>query len=231
VKGFHVGGAPYLFLLKSDTGEAQVRKINADGTVGPSIATYHWTPDWTVSEFYEVGGVTFLLLIKGQDLNKLQYTPSAMVPAGSGKARIYRINSDGTVGPLVKEFDWSSGWSIARTYSVGQQTYLFLLKSSTGAVRIRGVQADGTPDEAQPAISYDWSSGWTTAEFEQNNGASFLYLGKSHDGTMKVYKMRPDGRVGSLIREYKSGFGWSSLTFYHVGGDLFGLRVRAIGDS
>ena len=49
---------------------------------------------------------------------------------------MHEINDDGTVGRYIDSRDWSSGWSIAVYYNIGNQPYMFFLKRSNGTVDI-----------------------------------------------------------------------------------------------
>jgi hypothetical protein len=226
-RGYRVGKQPYLFILKTSNGTAQVRRITEDGKVGAKVAAYDWSKGWTVTEFYEVGGHTFLFLLKGEN-PMFRYTAEMLnldTPGGSGVAKVFRMNKDGTVGPLVKDYNWSSGWSIAKAYSVGSQNFMLFLKTGNGVVHLTKLNNDGSIGDR--VASYNWSSGWTTAEVFENGGQTYLFLLKSGNGAAKVYRMEANGTVGELVREYDWRDGWTSVTFYRVNGKLFGLLMKA----
>ena len=74
---------------------------------------------------------------------------------------INRIKSDGTIGEQVQTASWTSGWTNALPYRLGNQTFLFLLKSATGQLHINHINADGTIGAI--ADEREFAPGWATA--------------------------------------------------------------------
>ena len=124
IEFYEIGGVTYLFALKergtgNDGRNVHIHRMNSDGTVGPSVATHLWTQGWTTAEFYQVGGVTYLFVMKERGAG-----------ADGKNIHIHRMNDDGTVGDRVGSYGWTEGWTTAEFYEVGGATYLF---SSQGA--------------------------------------------------------------------------------------------------
>jgi hypothetical protein len=227
-KGYRVGDRNFLFLLKAKNGVAQVREVADDGKVGAKVKEYNWSDGWTSAEFYEVAGKSFVFLLKGQDL-RLRYMLDLFklpTPGGSGLARVYELNPDGTLGKMVKEYDWSAGWSIATPFAVNGKKFMLLLKSDNGSVHVHEINDDGSI--GRKVDDRNWSSGWTVAEAYEINGQTFVFLLKSAGGAAKIYQMKADGSIGALVTEYDWSDGWTSATFYRVNDRLYALLVKAV---
>ncbi len=139
--------------------------------VGTQVKSYDWSSGWDNIAFYEVGGQTYLFLLK----------------SSNGIVHIHKMNSDGTVGTQVKSYDWSSGWDNIAFYEVGGQTYLFLLKSSNGVAHLHQMNSNGTVGRGLK--EYDWTSGWNNIGFYKINGVTYLFLLKSSNGIVHIHKM------------------------------------------
>ncbi|MBK8968972.1 MAG: hypothetical protein IPM36_20330 [Lewinellaceae bacterium] len=92
---------------------------------------------------------------------------------------INKVNSNGTIGDLVASYKWGEGWSQAKFFKRGDQTYLMLLKekgftSKGNNVHINKVNSNGTIGDL--AASYKWSEGWSQAELFDRGGQTFLFL-------------------------------------------------------
>lgn len=209
---YTVGGATYLFLLKSGDGTVHVQQMNADGTVGARVKDYDWTSGWTTAKFYTAGGATYLFLLKTSD----------------GTMHIHRMNPDGTVGAQVEARAWTSGWTTAGFYTVGSDTYLFLQKASDGAAHIHRINSDGTI--GTQVDLHNWTSGWTTAKFYTIGGVTYLFLLKASDGTVHIHRIKGDGTVGAQIQTHAWSGGWTTAEFYTVGGVTYLFLLKA-GDG
>lgn len=231
-RSYTVGGNNYLLLLKTSSGVVHIHQMRPDGKLGTRVIDYNWSTGWTNVEFYEIGGKTYLFLLKGQSLLAPYYAMTAMnmtANGGNGTVKIYVMNPDGTVGALIKDYDWSSGWSIAKPYKVRGRHYILLLKTHNGVAHINRLNADGSIGAR--VATYNWSSDWTTAEPFEVNGQMYLLLMKSKNGIVKVYQLNSTGELGSLVREYDWSKGWTSATFYEVDGVPFVLLLKAVEDG
>ena len=203
VRTFRTGGAPFLFLLNSSTGDVQIHALLGDGTVGEEVRHADWSSGWTTATFYEIGGTTFLLLLKRD----------------TGLVHIHRMRADGGVGARIEDHDWSAGWTTAEVFSVGGASFLFLLKASNGQVHIHRLNADGTVGVR--VHTTDWSAGWTTATFYQAGTDTCLFLLKEGNGTVHTHRMRADGTVGARIQTLDWSAGWTTALPYEVAGAPF----------
>lgn len=125
----------------------------------------------------------------------------------------------------VERHDWTSGWTVARFYTVGSATYLFLLKASDGTVHIHRMNVDGTVDTR--VKDYDWTSGWTTAEFYTAGGVTYLFLLKASDGTVHIHRVNSNGTVGAQVEARDWTSGWTTAEFYTIGGNTYLFLLKA----
>jgi hypothetical protein len=107
----------YLFLLKKSTGAMAIFKMKKNTFaittgLGSKVQSTKWSPEWTSATFIQHQNNTQLLLLK----------------EGTGTMHWHEMNTNGTVGPMLKSAFWSPGWSNAEAYYAGGRAYLFLLK-------------------------------------------------------------------------------------------------------
>jgi hypothetical protein len=117
---YTIGGSTFLFLLKESDGAVCIKRMNTNGTIDPDVQRDDWSSGWTTAEFYTIGGSTFLFLLKESD----------------GAVCIKRMNTNGTIGPDVQRENQDGqygGWTTAEFYTIGGNTFLFLLKQSAWA--------------------------------------------------------------------------------------------------
>ena len=99
----------------------------------------------------------------------------------------HTMNSNGTVGSKIDDYDWTSGWTQAKPFTVGSNTYLFLLKEGNGNVHMHCIKPTGL---IGPEIeSHDWSSGWTSVDFYSVGGNTYLFLLKKSNGIVHIHEM------------------------------------------
>jgi hypothetical protein len=110
---YTVGSKHYLFMLKSGTGDVQIRRMNASGTIGSRLWSGKWTDGWTSAAFFVEAGTTYLVIYK----------------SGTGRLQMHEMNSNGTVGERVDEHAWTPGRGFVETYSAGGKNYLVMSRS------------------------------------------------------------------------------------------------------
>ncbi len=223
VRPFESGGAPFLFLLKTngsggDGNNVHIHQLDADGRVGAQVSSDSWTSGWTSGEFVQIGGSTYLFILKRSGAG-----------ADGNNVHVHRMNNDGTVGDRVASYDWTAGWATVEFFVAGGTTYLFLLKESgTGAdgnnVHIHQMNNDGSVGAR--AASYDWTRGWTTASFYETGGSTYLFLlkasGSGADGNnVHIHRMGADGSVGAKVDAHNWSSAWTHAEPYTQGGTLY----------
>ena len=190
-------------LIKKKVNQTTVQKAPVNGTIGSVISTRQLDKEVTESQFYTINNKTFLFVY--------QYS--------TGVAKIYPMNNDGKIGVSpIKEYSWSSKWTISEFYTINNQTYLFLYKSSTGTVHIHLMNNNGTIGDM--IFDKKWSTKWRRVEFYTINNQTYLYLMK-YSGLVRIHKMDSDGSVGSLVKEYNWSKGWTSAEFYTINNQTY----------
>ena len=82
--------------------------------------------------------------------------------------------------------------------------------------------------------SHKWSEGWTTAEFYTIYGTTYLFLlkekGVSHERkNVYIHEMNDDGRVGIKREYHRWTEGWSTASFYSIGGTTYIFLLKKTG--
>lgn len=131
----------------------------------------------------------------------------------------FELNPAGGIAARVEYFDWSDGWTQAKTFTVGGAPYLFLLKEATGDVHIHALGANGRVGVR--VTDTRWSSGWTTVSFFYLGGQTYLFLLKAGSGQVHTHGMNLDGTVGPRIETLSWTAGWTQAQFYRVAGAPF----------
>ena len=218
------------------------------GTIGTRTDTYDWTSGWTTAKAFTVGDEDYLFLLKAstgevrihsleafdatrlleQTLNRPNFDD---VDLGDLRRRPFTdgptvVDVDdtspllhSTVGDLVVDYDWTSGWNNVDFYTLNGRTYLMLLKESDGRIHIHRMNGDGTVGAR--TMTSDWTSGWTTMKPFQAGFRQFLFLLKEGSGRAKVLTLRDDGTVGPSVVSYDWSRGWTSAEFYRAGGSTY----------
>jgi hypothetical protein len=84
------------------------------------------------------------------------------------------MNSNGTVGTNIKNYNWSKGWTNAAFFNGGNDKYMIILKSGTGDVHIHKMNSDATVGPR--TFTSKWREGWTTVETYSFASMPYLYL-------------------------------------------------------
>jgi hypothetical protein len=205
---YTVGNKHFLLLLKEDTGDIHIHKINADGKIGQRIYDKKWTEDWTNATFYyDENNNTYLLLLKE-----------------SGTVHIHKMKTNGKVGTSLKDSTWSEGWTHTRYYRAGANHYLMLYKEDSGRVHLHKINLSGESGNynLDKKRLRDWEDDWELIDFFYVDEHTYVFLAKQEglfSGSTKaeVYNINKDGTRGSKIRKYDWTSGWSSVVHYNVG--------------
>lgn len=228
VETFRIGTQPYVFLLKHSDGDVKIFELGPGGVVGSKTFDSAWTRWWTTAEFFGVGGQTYLFLMKERGWS------------GSGNnVHVHRVNDGGTIGGRVDDRRWSEGWTSARFFEAGGNTFVLLLKEQgTGNdgnnVHVHRMNDDGTIGEIVDRRK--WTEGWTTVETFTVGGEPHLFLmkarGTGSDGkNVHIHRLDRDGTVGARTDQRAWSTGWTTAEFFEQGGDthLFLLKAAGVG--
>lgn len=142
-------------------------------------------------------------------------TVSPHSPTG-GQMRTYEVGASGvkkgrtttngwtrvTNQPISAE-QWTRGWSNARIFTVGSDTFLFLYKQESGQTHIHRMDPGSGKVGARVYTATNWDKGWNVTEFYQQAGSTFLLLFKGGiadeqaKGEVRVLQMNADGTPGA----------------------------------
>ena len=196
--------------------------------VGQKVKDYEWSEGWTNSEFFTINNQTYLFLLKQKE----------MTDAGKN-VHIQKMKSDGTVGPRVKDYKWSAGWTNSEFFTINNQTYLFLLKQkgysdSDKNVHIHKMNSDGTVGKR--VKDYKWSEGWAKSEFFTINNQTYLFLLKQKgysksEKNVHIHEMNSDGTVGKRVKDYKWSEGWTNSEFLTINNQTYLFLLKQKGYS
>ncbi|MDI3288374.1 serine hydrolase domain-containing protein [Polyangium sp. 15x6] len=131
--------------------------------------------------------------------------------------RVAAITASGTFPPAGATTTWPAdpaGWSFARSYTSGGNTYLVLLRQHTGDLEIYNLSI-GTLGSL--VNTYNLRSWWTSAEVISPSGVPTLVLHDADTGSIRTYVLNSNGTLGT--RNDASNASW-------VGKNLFSTYVR-----
>lgn len=174
---FHHRNKPFLFMLKSKSGDVVVHQIRTNGAIGPRIFNKKWSAGWTSSASYSHLTNSYLFLLK----------------KATGDVHIHKINDNGSIGPKLHDYKWSSGWDHVQV--IGRK-FLMLYKSTTGDVHIHNINSNGSIGTK----TYDgkWGSNWDQVRAFQTNYVSYVLLANNASGNVRIKEIDKNGKY---IRE------------------------------
>lgn len=230
---FTIGNRNYLWLMKevgysSADKNVSVREINSDGTLGGETAAYEWMEGWSNAESFKVGNKTFMLIMR-----KTGYGSE------SKNVYIHELDANGAIKTTTASHAWSEGWSVGESFSVGDKTYLWLMKESGFSaadknVSVREVLPNGTL--GVETVAFKWKEGWTSAESITVGEKAFVILmrksGYSSGGNnVYIHEMGVDGTIISTPASYAWSEGWTTGHPFIVGDNAFLALVKEAGFS
>ena len=198
--------------------------INEDGHSNPvgsliykTLHTFDWTTGWTAARFFFISPQDrFLFLLK----------------ESTGIVKVLRLNDDATLGELVYEADWTSGWSTVEIVYLAGRPFLFLLKESTGDAHVHRLNEDGRVGD----LVFDdrLGSGWTIARFfwgtlgsgDFPEVSNYLFLLDTNSGRSQIREVNSDGSISAVIERRPWASGYTSVEFFREGTQtyLFALK-------
>jgi len=131
-----------------------------------------------------------------------------------GRGEVVRISASAQFEETVAQYGYSTGWDVLASYTILNSSYVFMLKSGSGLMRVRQVNPDGTLADARQTDN--WSSGWTNAVPYSVGTDNFLLLYKRSTGDTHVHKLKADGTVGARIVDTRLGTGFVGIVAYNV---------------
>ncbi|MGL1904435.1 MAG: hypothetical protein OCC49_20045 [Fibrobacterales bacterium] len=120
--------------------------------------------------------------------------------------------------------NWSGGWNLAKSYTINNLGFLYIMKSNSGEVYMHSVDDSGVI--TLPLIdSYDWTSGWEDVLFYTVKGKIFIHLLKPETGQYSI------GEINSSVAPYGNLLSPGEIHggSYTVSWDLSATTI--VGDS
>ena len=197
-----------MFIIKSSTGECEMREINFDGTLSSAQQTVTLDTGWTA-------GAIPIGQASGDGITG---TPSVMYlfNADTGKYKSYTVTGDGVdTSSSVEEHTWSKGWSNIEIWNTGMnqdqlyQNYIIMIKD-TGETHIDTIDPESgkisTPKEA-----YDFS---VTDPVIAVSDSGYLFVSEPSSGDFYVYSLTTDPSI-KLEKSHSWSEGWSVLSLWN----------------
>lgn len=216
---YEVGGKPFAFFLKEESGLAQCHALGTDATLRNEVAQYLWTSGWTSVELFTHGEETRLVLLKREGI----------APSGHN-LHILQMEADGRVGKRLDMQSVGEGFTQIKPFVIGNEAFLFMLKSETGFAKIRRIALDGKLGEI--TAHADWEDVWTIARHFSIKNQHFLLLvagdaSASHGVRARVYPINEQGRLGPPIDGKHLAPGLSHVEPFQVGDEHFVILLNA----
>jgi hypothetical protein len=219
---FAANGAPHALLYKSDTGDAKIVRIHADGKGVDATFTGQWTTGWSSVAPLTLGGAPHALRYK----------------TGDGTVSIQRIADDASGATEVWRGTWATGHTRVETFSLGGAPHALVYSGDGGAVAIARIASDGKGFTT--TFRGDWSNGWTQIVPVDLGGKQHVVSYKAGDGTFAIARVRADGSGTDETYRGTWGPNWSRmaalvlegaphLLSYHTDGSAVLHRLAADG--
>ncbi len=204
---YAVLGSNYLMLYKSGNGTVHINKINSDGKIGEKIDEGTLERRWSYAAAFGIGTSNFMLF---SNLD--------------GEVFVHEIEWDGKVGQRKHAQTFGDNFTITQPYNVSGSTFLFMLKSSNGIMKIRRINADGGIGDL--VQERNWMSGWTTAIPYHIGVDTYLLLLKKENGSCHINRIEWDGKVGPVVDRRALAPGWETVSVYGVGLGTYVMLVK-----
>lgn len=135
-RAYAIGGKNYLLSIKNKGFSSSghnflVHEMTASGKVGRRLQANKWSENFDNVNIFEVGGRPYVVFVK----------------SSNGEVSVLDIMDDGRLG--AKKYGvnkrWSTGWDNVLIYQTASgSSYLFLLKSGTGKMKVQLLGSSGT---------------------------------------------------------------------------------------
>lgn len=191
----------------------------------------NWSSGWSSAKVFS-----------GQDEQGKPSQYLFLLKNDSGLVHINKVHDNGTIGPVVATYNWSSGWDNISMYEENGTTYLVLVKSGNGKINIRKMNADGTVGELtdDSDMGSAISNGHIDLKQAQTvnvNGKSYLLAHKKNAAakffTTLLYALEPGGKMGSSVSYIYTRYtgnsddAWDSTAVYETGGNAYLLLANS----
>lgn len=240
-------GITYLVLAKSSNAVLNIRKMNADGTVGDLKensnvpGTNSTTQRFVDAKTVIINNKNYLLVRKQDSYNNLYANVLySLEQGGRSGNKVSSINSPASSNANIL-------WDTSVVYQAGGHDYLLVSSSQTGKVSIYAI--DENAQIIHPKVAdYDWSAGWTKFQPFTIFGKTYLLIAKSGiegsifgtadvDGITRIHRVNEDGTIGEMVDDAYwdtvsniiGTYGYDKTEIYQTsnGGFTFLLALRS----
>jgi alkaline phosphatase D len=161
-----------------------------------------------------------------------------MIPFSGRVLTMCAANTSPFLTETWKVEGWTDGWTVAEPYTVGDRSFVLLLKTFGYAgdgmnVHIHDVLADGTLGIKRYA--YKWSQGWSIAQVFHTRNGPRLFLAKalgynSAGENIHVGEVGADGSiVADALFTAKWTLGWTTARIFTDGANQYLFMLRSSG--
>jgi CubicO group peptidase (beta-lactamase class C family) len=144
----------------------------------------------------------------------LLFVGLATPAAATSTLSVASVSGTGSFGQGGDVTTWPSdpaGWSFARTYTSGGNTYVVLLRQHTGELEIYGLGANSI---GSLVSTYNLRSWWTSAEVFTSGSGPTLVLHDADTGSIRTYVLNSNGTLGTRNDTYHSS--WINKNLFSV---------------
>ena len=155
--------------------------------LGERVHEDTWGDGWNEIKFFSVGEKPFLF----------RYNSI------TGAAQTFEIDtadpfSNNSLGQLADGETWRTDWDIIRFFKIGDDTFLFLLETASGRVKIHQMEDTGRFGELKHQD--DWTGGWDNVSFmKHSDGNTYFITIKSSTGKMHYSRFKRNNPFSQTI--------------------------------
>lgn len=118
-----------------------------------------------------------------------------------------------------------NAWTSTQVFKVGATSYLFSIRSPTGAARVRSVAANGTVGAVLHSLNLP--AGMDITRFFVSGANTFLFALNSSTGATRMYRMNANGAPALQIGIPTVTPGFNTAEFYRQGNATFRFLMKS----
>lgn len=205
-----IGGAE-TDLFPTQQGFTRISKVNAEApfegnVLGEKVFEDTFGRGWIAIKFFWVGGKPYVFRYNTE----------------TGSAQTFEINQENpfanqSLGRVAYNQTWPRNWNIFRFFQVGDKTYCFMLKTSSGHAMIYEMRNTG--DFGGLRFDGNWRTGWDNVSFmKHSDGKTYFITINSATGRVNYHRFKPDAfnqtTPYEILTDTTWKKGWTHSAFY-----------------
>ncbi len=215
---FEANEQSYVLNYQIHSGRLMVRKVNGDGTFGPSLYNHSTIgAGWTHLEvFYKNPNKRAFLVLYNQN---------------EGRVRTHRLGIDGKPDfPAITDAGAQEGFDIVKIVHLSGEDHLFRHNSSTGFTHVRSLDSDGS--WGPKVYEKTWKNGFTDFQFYRaGNQKMNLLRYTAETGRANILEFPPT--VAGLnqtnqVLDQQWTRNWTKMRFFETSEGTFNFRYSAV---